>query len=55
MVCLLVKNNLERTVHQRNEKTVDLLYNTVSLALWVPFNEGWGQFDAIKLVTLKLG
>ena len=26
----------------------DLLYNTVSLALWVPFNEGWGQFDALK-------
>ena len=27
---------------------IDLLYNTVSLALWVPFNEGWGQFDALK-------
>ena len=29
---------------------IDLLYNTVSLALWVPFNEGWGQFDALKAV-----
>lgn len=27
--------------------TVDLLYNTVSLAVWVPFNEGWGQFDSL--------
>ena len=27
---------------------IDLLYNTVSLAMWVPFNEGWGQFDALK-------
>ena len=27
---------------------IDLLYNTVSLALWVHFNEGWGQFDALK-------
>ena len=27
---------------------IDLLYNTVSLALWVPVNEGWGQFDALK-------
>ena len=27
---------------------IDLLYNCVSLALWVPFNEGWGQFDALK-------
>ncbi len=31
------------------EKTIDLLYNTVSLALWVPFNESWGQFDALKV------
>ncbi len=28
------------------ERTMDLLYNTVSLSVWVPFNEGWGQFDA---------
>ena len=26
--------------------TVELLRNTVALAVWVPFNEGWGQFDA---------
>lgn len=26
------------------------LYNTVSVAMWVPFNEGWGQFDAEKAV-----
>nr|WP_231715318.1 sugar-binding domain-containing protein [Arthrobacter gengyunqii] len=26
--------------------TVDLLRNSTSLAVWVPFNEGWGQFDA---------
>lgn len=36
-----------RAVFMRDMKrTVELLYNTVSLALWVPFNEGWGQFDA---------
>ena len=27
--------------------TVELLRNTVSLAVWVPFNEGWGQFDSL--------
>ncbi|HQC55214.1 MAG TPA: glycoside hydrolase family 2 TIM barrel-domain containing protein [Clostridia bacterium] len=32
-----------------SEKTIKLLYNTVSLALWVPFNESWGQFDALKV------
>jgi hypothetical protein len=26
--------------------TVQLLANVVSLAVWTPFNEGWGQFDA---------
>ena len=30
------------------EGMIDLLYNVVSLCLWVPFNEGWGQFDALK-------
>ena len=29
---------------------IDLLYNTPSIATWVPFNEGWGQFDAKKAV-----
>ncbi len=28
------------------EATIALLGNVVSLAMWVPFNEGWGQFDA---------
>ncbi len=28
------------------DATVRLLGNVVSLAMWVPFNEGWGQFDA---------
>lgn len=27
-------------------QTVELLRNVTSLAVWVPFNEGWGQFDA---------
>lgn len=28
--------------------TVDTLYNCVSLCLFTPFNEAWGQFDALK-------
>lgn len=27
---------------------VSTLYNYPSIAVWVPFNEGWGQFDAVK-------
>ena len=33
------------------DETVKHLYSTVSLAMWVPFNEGWGQFDAEKAVN----
>lgn len=32
--------------------TVELLYNTPSLAVWVPFNEGWGQFDSLQITQL---
>lgn len=31
---------------QELQATIDQLYSVPSLALWVPFNEGWGQFDA---------
>ncbi len=27
---------------------LDALYNCPCIALWVPFNEGWGQFDSAK-------
>lgn len=30
------------------KRMIDTLYNCVSLCMWVPFNEGWGQFDAVK-------
>jgi beta-galactosidase/beta-glucuronidase len=29
--------------------TVAALRNSVSLAMWVPFNEGWGQFDSVRI------
>ena len=32
---------------------IDNLYNCVSICCWVPFNEGWGQFDA-KEIALKV-
>ncbi|HZJ78104.1 MAG TPA: glycoside hydrolase family 2 TIM barrel-domain containing protein [Clostridia bacterium] len=28
---------------------IDTLYNCPSIACWVPFNEGWGQFDSIRI------
>ena len=31
------------------------LYNCPCIAMWVPFNEGWGQFDAAKICQLIKG
>lgn len=31
---------------------VEQLYNYPSIAVWIPFNEGWGQFDATKATEL---
>ena len=31
---------------------VDTLYNCPCIAVWVPFNEGWGQFDSAKAYEL---
>lgn len=48
------ENEAGREEFLRNTKeTIDLLQNCVSLAMWVPFNEGWGQFDSVE-VTKKI-
>ena len=31
------------------DEMIDQLYNFVSICCWVPFNEGWGQFDALQI------
>ena len=37
------------------EETVDQLFNCVSIGLWVPFNEGWGQFDSARITAWLRG
>jgi hypothetical protein len=32
------------------KETLYQLYNCVSIAMWVPFNEGWGQFDSKEIM-----
>ena len=34
------------------KETVKHLYNHPSIVAWVPFNEGWGQFDARKATAM---
>ncbi|MBO7763059.1 MAG: glycoside hydrolase family 2 [Clostridia bacterium] len=36
-----------RQYRREAEEVQDTLYNVVSLCLYTPFNEGWGQFDAL--------
>ena len=33
-------------------ETVELLRNSPCVAAWVPFNEGWGQFDATEVAEM---
>ena len=34
---------------QEFKDTIDYLYNVPSIVLWTIFNEGWGQFDSVKI------
>ncbi len=55
-----VKDNKYKTFSREDKKArddykreltemIEQLYNVVSIYCWVPFNEGWGQFDALKI------
>lgn len=39
-----------RLYYKELDEMILNLYNAVSIAMWVPFNEGWGQFDAEEAV-----
>ena len=51
---LLVRNNLGNRLQWTREclETVEHLKNFPCIGVWVPFNEGWGQFDAVKITSL---
>ena len=48
---LFARDELEGRVEYEAElnEMVELLYNCPCIAMWVPFNEGWGQFDAARI------
>ncbi len=41
----------EQAIEEFTE-TIDLLYNSPCIVLWTIFNEGWGQFDAEKVLEI---
>ena len=51
---LLVRNNPDNRLQWTREclETVEHLKNFPCIGVWVPFNEGWGQFDAVKITAL---
>ena len=36
------------TYYRELKEMIEQLYNVPCISTWVPFNEGWGQFDALK-------
>lgn len=38
----------QKLFYKETRDTIEALYNHPSIICWVPFNEGWGQFDALK-------
>lgn len=38
----------QQEFYQEAEETIAFLYNHPCVVAWVPFNEGWGQFDALR-------
>lgn len=32
-------------------EVLNQLFNHTSISVWVPFNEGWGQFDSVQIAT----
>lgn len=50
---LFARNNSESRAQYRADLEAMLrhLISVVSIAVWVPFNEGWGQFDAAQIAA----
>ena len=48
---LFAREDLEGRMEYETElnEMIELLYNCPCIAMWVPFNEGWGQFDAARI------
>ncbi|MDR0870278.1 MAG: hypothetical protein LBN39_05740 [Planctomycetaceae bacterium] len=48
------KRSPEATANYEREwkEIIDTRYNAPSIVVWVPFNEGWGQFDTCRILDL---
>jgi len=44
--------NRGETFEQEWRNVIDMLRNSPAIVMWVPFNEGWGQYDTERIVKL---
>ena len=53
---LFARSDAEGRAQYKRElrEMIEHLYNCPCIALWVPFNEGWGQFDAAEMYEYVL-
>ncbi len=45
------KDYVKEDFYHELESIITFLYNSPSVITWIPFNEGWGQFDTKKVVN----
>ncbi len=52
-----IYKNIAESIQFENElkKMINIHYNSPSIVVWVPFNEGWGQYDTCRISDLVKG
>ena len=49
-----LNKNINESIQFETElrKMINIHYNSPSIVVWVPFNEGWGQYDTCRISDL---
>ena len=52
-----LNKNINESIQFETElrKMINIHYNSPSIVVWVPFNEGWGQYDTCRISDLVKG
>lgn len=48
----MIRTEESARMYERELKAmIDTLYNHPSIIMWIPFNEGWGQFETVRITN----
>ena len=52
-----LNKNITESIQFETElrKMINIHFNSPSIVVWVPFNEGWGQYDTCRISDLVKG